>query len=238
MKIWMREMTSFLIFDLHFDKDSLSKQFANTHSWHQKDIPDWSVNATRQKVIANYWCTYVFGHFIVMLGLPIWFLSLFPSTSISYLISIFIAGLLAFPVLFVLRYWPVFAYEFLPQLETVKESYERKQLEQQERCRQAQLSNFSLALFFYVIAKTNNLETIQCNDPSANLMTKLFGVDQGSLKKNLELILVSGKRKNLTERKITEIRNRFNETYAFMEELQFAAGIEKLKELEMQFFRQ
>jgi len=61
-------------------------------------------------------------------------------------------------------------------------------------------------------------------------------VDSGSLKKSLELILIPMKRKNLTERKITELRNRFEETFRFMEELQFAAGIEELKKLEQQFF--
>lgn len=45
------------------------------------------------------------------------------------------------------------------------------------------------------------------------------------------------KRKNLTERKITEMRNRFNETFAFMEDLKFAVGIKELKELEVQFFK-
>ena len=65
---------------------------------------------------------------------------------------------------------------------------------------------------------------------------KLYGVDSGSLKKNLELILIPVKRKNLTERRITELRNRFEETFKFMEELQFAAGIEELKKLEQRFF--
>lgn len=65
---------------------------------------------------------------------------------------------------------------------------------------------------------------------------KLYGVDAGSLKKSLELILVPGKRKNMTERKINELRNRFNDTLAYMDELQFAAGIEELKKLEQQFF--
>lgn len=66
---------------------------------------------------------------------------------------------------------------------------------------------------------------------------KLYGVDPGSMKKNLELVLGTGKRKNMTDRKITEIRNRLNETYDFLEALQFSAGIEKLKELETKFFK-
>jgi hypothetical protein len=51
--------------------------------------------------------------------------------------------------------------EFLPGLETVKESYERKQIEHPEKCRQAQLSNLALLLVFYVFDKTAVL--IPCN---------------------------------------------------------------------------
>lgn len=125
----------------------------------------------------------------------------------------------------------------MPRLETVKEAYEHKQTEQLEKCRQAQLSNFSLALFFYVLADINGLNPLACDDHSANLLMKLYGVDPGSMKKNLELILGTGKRNNMTDRKMTEIQNRFNETYDFMEALQFSVGIKKLKELEANFFK-
>jgi len=64
----------------------------------------------------------------------------------------------------------------------------------------------------------------------------LYGVDPGSMKKNLEIILGTVKRKNLTERKITELKNRFSETYDFLESIHFSTGIEKLKELESKFF--
>jgi len=134
------------------------------------------------------------------------------------------------------HYWPGFHNKFLPYLETVKEAFEKSQLEQAEKCRQAQLSNFALALFFYVVSKINSFRPLQCNDHSSVLLKKLYGVDSGSLKKSLELILIPVKRKNLTERKITELRNRFEETFKFMEELQFAAGIEELKKVEYQFF--
>ncbi len=62
---------------------------------------------------------------------------------------------------------------------------------------------------------------------------KLYGVDQGSLKKNLELIFT--RKKNLTERKITEIQNRFQEAYNFFEEIQFKEGMRILDELEQKF---
>jgi hypothetical protein len=64
-------------------------------------------------------------------------------------------------------------------------------------------------------------------------MMRLYGIDKGSIKKNLELII--GKRKNLPIRKMTEIHNRFTKAYQFFEELQFPKGIHMLQNLEMRF---
>jgi len=67
-------------------------------------------------------------------------------------------------------------------------------------------------------------------------LPSIYGVDQGSLKKNLELILgTSSKRKNLSNRQRTEMKNRFTEAYEFFEMLQFQQGVQILQELEMKF---
>lgn len=41
----------------------------------------------------------------------------------------------------------------------------------------------------------------------------------------------------MSDRKITEIRNRFAETHDYLEALEFSAAIERLKELEAKFFK-
>ena len=145
----------------------------------------------------------------------------------------FVAGLIVIPVLFVSHYCPSYYFDFLPKLEMVKESFEELRNIKMEKCRQAQLSNFALALVFYVIDKTSAINTLQCNDQSAALLMKLYGVDNGSMKKNLELIL--GKKRQLPPRKYTEIQNRFDEACAFFEDLQFTKGIQILRELEARF---
>ena len=201
-------------------------------------MPEWSTEATRQKLISQYWFSYVTLHFAVMIGLPILVVSLLYVfvQSEFYVSSVFVAGLLSFPVLYIFQYKPNFSSIFLPRLQTIKEAYERKEAEKLEKCRQAQLSNFSLALFFYVLTSVNKMDSLKCDDHSANLLMKLYGVDPGSMKKNLELIMGTAKKKSMSDRKVTEVRNRFNETYGFLEELQFQAGIQKLKELESKFF--
>lgn len=77
------------------------------------------------------------------------------------------------------------------------------------------------------------MNNLLCNDQSASLLMKLYGVDPGSLKKNPELIY--GKKKYLLPRKQTEITNRFDEAISFFEETEFPKGVRILKELEKIF---
>lgn len=239
MKDLMSRAIDFLTFDAHLPADQISLQFSATHHKRRAEMDEWSTIATRQQLVSSYWSSHVTGHFAVFFG---------GSAGISFLVTggfyqpgLFLANLfIVCPIVYlgfyIFQYRPKFNSIYLPRLETVKEAYEKKQFEQFEKCRQAQLSNFSLALFFYVLTKTNNLNPISCDDHSANLLRKLYGVDSGSMKKNLELILGTAKRKNMSDRKITEIRNRFAETYDYLEALEFSTGIEKLKELEATFF--
>lgn len=239
MKDFMSRAIAFLTFDTHLQAQQISLQFSQTHHKRLAEIENWSTNSTRQQLISHYWYTYVLGHFTILFILSVGINLILRENKQHdvFIASLFFFCPLAYLGLYLFQYRPKFNSTYLPLLETVKEEYEKKQLEQVEKCRLAQLSNFSLALFFYVLTKTNNLNQISCDDHSANLLTKLYGVDSGSMKKNLELILGTNKKNNLTERKITELKNRFNETYAFMEEIQFRLGVLKLKELETNFFK-
>lgn len=239
MKKILCSVKSLLIYDFPVQTEYISSQFAKTHQKHQAEMPEWSTEATRQKLISQYWFTHVVSHFAVMIGLSVCvgFVAHTIVQSDFYILSVIIAASLSFPILYIFHYRPNFSSLLLPRLQTVKESYERKETEKLEKCRQAQLSNFSLTLFFYVLTELNSINSLKCDDNSANLLMKLYGVDPGSLKKNLELILGTSKRKNLSERRHTEIRNRFNETFSFLDELGYVNGIEKLKELEIKFFQ-
>lgn len=237
MKDLVKRAKSFITFDFPLQAAYISTQFTNTHKKLQTQIPGWSTTATRQKLISHYWFTYVTGHFAVMFGLPVLVVFLWHGFGQPnfYMVSVLIAGLLSYPILYLFHYQPYFSSIFLPRLETVKETYERKQTEQLEKCRRAQLSNFALTLVFYVFDKTAGMNSIQCNDQSAELLMKLLGVDPGSIKKNLAIIY--SKKNKLSDRKLTEIQNRFTEAYQFFEELKFPKGIHILKDLEMKFTR-
>ncbi len=179
-----------MTFDLPLKADHISEEFAAKHSRQQKEIPQWSTAATRQKMITEYWCGDVLRHFlmlsVVSAGLV---LLMYRNLSPALLIEMAVAILISFPVLLMFNYWPGFSGQFLPKLETVKEVYERRQLEQLEKCRQLQLSNFALTLIFYVFDKSSGINSLQSSDHYAGLLTELYGVDRGSLKTNLEVII-------------------------------------------------
>ncbi|MES1249489.1 MAG: hypothetical protein ABUL46_02330, partial [Chitinophaga rupis] len=122
MKDLVKRAKSFITFDFPLQTAYISTQFANTHKKLQTEISGWSTTATRQKLISNYWFTYVAGHFAMMFGLPVLVIFLWHGFGQSnfYLLSVLIAGLLSYPVLYLFHYRPYFSSVFLPRLETVK----------------------------------------------------------------------------------------------------------------------
>jgi hypothetical protein len=234
MKDLMQNTVSFLSFDFVSDANSLSQQFTTTHLFYQKDSPLWSTNATRHKLIARYWFELVLCHFFVLVGLPaILSLTTFKHFDVRYLGIVFFTGVISFSTLLGFLYWPKYYNFFLPHLETIKEVHERKQVEQLEKCKRAQLSNSALVLIYYVFDKLSGANSLQCNDRFAALLTRLYGIDSGSIKKNLELIF--GNKKTVSPRKLTEIQNRFQEAYNFFEEMEFPEGVKMLHDLEQKF---
>ena len=163
MKDLMSRTIAFLTFDSPLQAQQISLQFSETHLKRQTEIDEWSTKATRQQMVYYYWSTHVIGHFAVLFGLPagllFFMLGGFYQPGV-FLVNVFVACPIVYLALYLFQYRPEFNSTYLPRLETIKEAYEKKQFEQFEKCRQAQLSNFSLALFFYVLTKTNSLNPL------------------------------------------------------------------------------
>ncbi len=87
MKDLMKKVGSFITFDFPLNRDYISEQFAATHVLDVKRIPQWSTNATRHKVIANYWFVHVLGHFVFLFSLTalLVYFTLLISTAFIYL---------------------------------------------------------------------------------------------------------------------------------------------------------
>ena len=140
MKDSVKKLRSFITFEYPLQMSNISVQFSSLQLKHQTEIPGWSATATRQKLISDYWFIYVAGHFALMFGFSTLItIGIHGSFENRYLLSIIIAGLLCYPVLYFFHYRPYFTSTFLPRLETIKEAYERSELEQMEKCRKAQL---------------------------------------------------------------------------------------------------
>jgi hypothetical protein len=230
--IWKR-LKAFLKFDLPVNYDSIRELFSEIHTSYQEDYPGWSTRATRRKAISVYWYKYVLRHFLtlLLLGLILYFaINSFHIPRAGELIAIGIMVIIAFGILLFVQYAPYFSTEFLPKLETVVEEYEGRQYEDLEKCRQAQYSNLALILIFYVWNKVGNVNALNSSDQLARLLMKMYGVDNGSLKKNLELII--SKPKDLSSRKLKEIEKGFEEAFSFFEALHFEQGVIALKALE------
>jgi len=231
--IWER-LKAFLKFDLPVNYDSIRELFLQIHTSYLEDYPGWSTRATRRKAISIYWYKYVLRHFLTLLLLALILYFVIKSFHIPHageLVAIGVMVIIAFCILLFVQYAPYFNTEFLPKLETIVEEYEGRQYEDLEKCRQAQYSNLALILIFYVWNKVGNVNALNSSDQLARLLMKMYGVDNGSLKKNLELII--SKPKDLSSRKLKEIEKGFEEAFTFFEALPFEKGIVTLKELEV-----
>ena len=146
MKDFMRRAIAFLTFDTHLKAQQISLQFSETHHKRQTEINEWSTIATRQQLVSSYWSSHVIGHFAVLFGVPAGILFLITGGFYQpglYLVNVFIVCPIVYLTLYLFQYRPKFNSTYLPRLETVKEAYEKKQTEQLEKCRQAQLSNLN-----------------------------------------------------------------------------------------------
>lgn len=111
MKDLMQKAKSFIIFDFPLQSTYIDAKFAETHQKLQLEAPEWSSAATRQKLISNYWFTYVAGHFSFLFGLPalvFFFVSSGFHDIKGYLVSTLLAGFFSYVVLYLFHYQPAF----------------------------------------------------------------------------------------------------------------------------------
>lgn len=238
MKKILRRIVPFITFDLPLQYEHIERLFVTVQRNEQQRYSGWSAQGTLKKMVSHYWYKYVLIHFSLLFGLaclvsvPI---NIFRGNAISpSLIMLPIGGVIIFVVLMITHHTPFYYSDFLPKLHTIAATYEGSQLAQLEKCKQAQYSNLALVLIFYVWDKGGELNTSLTLDQLSKLLMKLYGVDNGSIKKNLELIF---KRPHLSSRKQKEIEKGFDEAYSFLEDIDYKKGTGLLKELEMKIKR-
>src|SRR6266542_3897992 len=97
MKKELMKLKSFITFDAPLDNRYISALFSSVHQQNLASFPNWSLNATRKKMIARYWFWYVLIHFSTLFGLAVLITLTFNiNFNQFYLPAIFITGCISF----------------------------------------------------------------------------------------------------------------------------------------------
>lgn len=235
MKEIVKRVSSLFTFELPLQYKQIEQLFTTVQHYEQERYAGWSTQATLRKVASLYWYRYVFLHFLLLFGLAVLIstpIAILRGDALSAtLLMLPAGGLITFLTLLFIQYKPFYHTDFLPRLQSIASAYDDRQLAQLEKCKQAQYSNLALVLIFHVWDKTEAVNSSLTIDQLSRQLTKLYGVDNGSIKKNLELLF--HKHTSLTPRKRKEIEKGFEEAYAFFEELNYQKGTSVLKTLEL-----
>jgi hypothetical protein len=94
-EMWER-VKSFIFFESPFQSDLISQFFTDTHHHFQKEFPHWSLEATRKKVIFEFWSREVLFHYLMILSVATVATMPFIYNGHLLFLSFFIAGFLSF----------------------------------------------------------------------------------------------------------------------------------------------
>jgi hypothetical protein len=187
MKEIVSRINSFLVFDVVSDTQTIRESFLTLHRSYQEAFPHWSLQATRKKVISQFWFRKALQHFVVIMMVSGAGLLLFYRQWTFPLTAVFLATFISFIVLLMFNYAPTFYNNFLPILDTIIYEQERfiNAADESKKCKRTQFSIPTLTVIIYVFAKMSNMPLPAANDRSAELLNRLYGADKDKLKQNL-----------------------------------------------------
>jgi hypothetical protein len=140
MRKILKQMQSFIMFDIPVSTQHIGSLFSLTHYHHLTSISNWSFGATRKKIIAKYWFQYVLVHFCILVGsaaiLSLPFINVLDK---YYLPIFFLVAAISFLVLFAANYWPSYYSDFLPKLDSLVDEYEKRQADKLQEQRLIEL---------------------------------------------------------------------------------------------------
>src|ERR1035438_8745552 len=214
----LQEFKQFMTLDLPLSESRIRDLFMSTHSSFQEKSTYWSLDATRKKVIADFWVKQVFLHFSIILGITTLILMPFFSNLPTVLVSVFIAGSVSLTTIFFFNYLPSYYSDFLPKLDTIIAEQEKLQqaADEMKKCKRTQFPIPALTIIYYIFSKTSSTPLLACNDNSAGLLNNLFGADKDKLKQNLYRLL---KLSSLSPKEQAEFRKGIDTARAFFEEI-------------------
>ncbi len=226
-----------LLPDLPFPQPVISKAFKEQHERYLEHFPEWSLLATRRKLIVSYWLKILVNHFVffILSGCLIVLLFTKWQSVPQLMLSLLPAALLTFIVLYLTMYWPLYHLDFLPHLDSYMESFNNKKLEGIQKCKKDQYSVLTLMLIQYVYQQMMGFE-FQIKTENIQLLARQYGVSEKSIGTSMLLILrCEWDRKSV--RKRTEIINDFEVAKNYLRELSFKKGVLLLYQLEQKILK-
>jgi hypothetical protein len=124
MKEYFNKFRYFVTFESPLAFRNIQKAFERLHQQQSSLYPQWSSQATRQKMIATYWFYQVVPHFLMLLGLSAVIVGVLSgSLNNAFALAIFAVSIVVFITLLLFYYLPAYTSEFLPRLESVAAAY-------------------------------------------------------------------------------------------------------------------
>ena len=232
MKDLMKKAISFVAFDITVDKETLRTKFAGVHTKQREKFEGWTTSGTQAYITTQYWRKDVAWHFacIIILSATIVFIFSGYQEPDSFMLALFSIGPFVYLLLYLLPYRYIFSFAFSPAVQSAKNLYEPIKTKEPTLAKQAQFSTFTLVLICYVFDKSSKMNALQCNRKFAIQLTKVFGLSLKGVSTALKFIYVMDK--GVKPRKITEVRQDFENAYSFFEEMNFAEATAILLALE------
>ena len=190
MKDLVSRAKSFITFDFPLQPAHIDAQFDNMHSRYQAQFPHWSLEATRKKLISDYWYSGVLLHYATVVTLATVLASPFITDWDVFPGAAIVAFAFSFLVMLFRTYGYFYVSNFLPGLEMIVNERQTalRQEEELKKCKRTQYSIPTLAVISYVERVMSGLPSLPPNDQSAVLLNTLYGVDKDKLKQNLSRI--------------------------------------------------
>lgn len=228
-----------LLPDIPFPQPVLSKTFQEHHERYLELFPEWSLLATRRKLVATYWLKILVNHFLFLLvcGSLIVFLFNKGQSLNQLIVSLMPASLVVFLTLFLTMYWPLYQLEFLPHLDSCIESFNIKKLEGVQRCKKEQYSVLSLMLIQHTYQHMAGIKNGLIDTTYAKLVAQQYGVSIKSIVPALQTT-IRGQWDRKSIRKRTEITNDFENAKNYFMQLSCDKAIQLLDRLQQKILQE
>lgn len=212
--------------------------FQSEHDRFKSLFTEWSINATKRKIIAAYWLKILLNHFCVLVFSGIVIVSLVNPAQVAELnlLLFFPGSIIVFMVLFLAMYWPIYHLEFMPHLEAAIEIYKGNQVEGIQQCKKQQYSVVTLMLIQHVYQELSGLDPVLINAAISQLLGKQYGISVKSIMPAL-LLIQRGDWNKTSNRKRTETLDDFEAARNYFQNLNCEKAVAVLERLQHKVIR-